>query len=140
MLAASTGYDITVFLHLIAVISAFGPLLVMGRLYATDPTGAAKLYTRFSLPSLILVWVLGMGAVGTSGEGPDRLGKIEMTDTWIVLSLLIWVVLVALAIGVIMPAIKTASNAGRSRLMGAMGASHLLLVVVVALMVFKPGS
>lgn len=137
MLAASTGYKITVLLHLFAVIAAFGPLLVMGRLYTTDPAGAAKLYVRFSVPALVLVWVMGMGAVGTSGDGA---GKIEMSDTWVLLSLLVWVVLVALAVAVIMPAMKLPPAEGRSKLMGALGTSHLLLAVAVVLMVFKPGS
>ena len=56
MLAASVGFNINVVLHLIAVVAAFGPLLVFGRLWATDPEGAAKLYTRISLPALVLLW------------------------------------------------------------------------------------
>jgi uncharacterized membrane protein len=136
LLAASTGFKITVALHIVAVIAAFGPLLVMGRLWAGDPQGTAKLYVRMSLPSLVLVWVLGMGAVGASGSGEE---KISMSDTWVILSLLVWAILVAVAVAVIMPAVKATGEAARSRLMAGVGTSHLLMAVAVVLMVFKPG-
>lgn len=137
MLSASVGYNITLFLHLVAVVAAFGPLLVMGRLYASDPAGAARIYLRVSLPALILTWVFGMGVVGSSGSGED---KIAMSETWIMLSLLAWLAMVAVAFAVILPAMKSGGEAARSKLMAGLGSSHLLMVVAVALMVFKPGS
>jgi quinol-cytochrome oxidoreductase complex cytochrome b subunit len=137
VIAASVGYNITLFLHLVAVVAAFGPLLLMGRLHQSDPVGAARVYLRTCLPALVLVWVFGMGVVGSSGDGAD---KIALSDTWIVLSLLVWVVMVAIAAAVIMPAVKVAGDASRSRLMAGLGASHLLMVIAVALMVFKPGA
>ena len=123
-----------VLLHLLAVVAAFGPLLIMGRLYACDPAGTARLYLRFSLPTLVALWVFGMGAVGMSDK------EIAMSDTWIVLSLLVWAILVAIAVAVILPATKESGPSARSKLMAGLGASHLLMIVAVILMVFKPGS
>ncbi|MEZ5266656.1 MAG: hypothetical protein R2755_33785 [Acidimicrobiales bacterium] len=138
MLAASVGFNINVVLHLIAEVAAFGPLLVFGRLWATDPEGAAKLYTRISLPALVLLWVFGMGALGLSGS--DGVDKYEMSDPWVLVSLLIWVILVAIGVAVIMPASKQRGEDARKRLMAGVGTTHLLLVVAVILMVFRPGS
>jgi hypothetical protein len=136
VLAASTGYNIVVFLHIVAVIAAFGPLLVMGRQWAFDPEGTAKLYVRMCLPALVAVWVLGMGAIGMSGSGED---EISMSDTWVVLALLVWVVLLAVGVAVIMPALRASGDQARTRLMAGAGASHLLLVAALLLMVFQPG-
>jgi len=140
VLAASLGYKITLFLHLVAVVAAFGPLLVLGRLSATDPAGAARLYLRVSLPALVAVWVFGMGVVGSSGSGADEADKIAMSDTWVALSLVTWVALVAVAVAVILPALRAGGPQARSRLMAGLGSSHLLMVLSVALMVFKPGA
>ncbi len=137
MLSASVGYNITLFLHLLAVVAAFGPLLVMGRLFSSDPAGAARIYLRVSLPALILTWVLGMGVVGSSASAGE---KIAMSETWIVLSLLAWLSMVAVAGAVILPSMKSTSAASQSRLMAGLGISHLLMVLSIALMVFKPGS
>lgn len=138
MLAASAGFNISLVLHLIAVVAAFGPLLVFGRLWASDPEGAAKLYTRISLPALVLLWVFGMGALGSSGsDGGD---KYSMGDGWVLGSLLIWVVMVAVGVAVIMPAARQRGEDARKRLMAGVGATHLLMAVAVVLMVFRPGS
>lgn len=138
MLAASAGFNINLTLHLIAVVAAFGPLLIIGRLWATDPEGAAKIYSRISLPALVLLWVFGMGALGLSGE--DGVGKYSMGDAWVLVSLLVWVVLVAIGVAVILPAARQRGDEARKRLMAGVGASHLLMVVAVVLMVFRPGS
>jgi hypothetical protein len=136
VLAASAGFNILLFLHILAVITAFGPLLVMGRQWAFDPEGTAKLYVRVCLPALVAVWVLGMGVIGTSGSGDE---EIAMSDTWVVLSLLAWVVLLAVGVAVILPALRATGDAARSRLMAGVGASHLLMVGALLLMVFQPG-
>ncbi len=50
-----------------------------------------------SLPALVLVWVFGMGLVGMSDDA------IEMSETWVVLSLIGWVVLMVVSWFLIRP-------------------------------------
>jgi hypothetical protein len=82
----STGYQIVGLIHVLAVIIAFGPLFFYPSLQrAGAGATVAKLHLRLVLPALALVWVLGMGLVGMSDD------LWEMSQTWIVLSLIGWV-------------------------------------------------
>ena len=85
------------------------------------------------LPALTLVWVLGMGMVGMSDE------VWEISDTWIVLSLLGWVVAMVASWFLIRPALTDTSERAQSRMGAGIGITHLVLVVVLYLMIFKPG-
>jgi uncharacterized membrane protein len=131
----STGYQLLGLLHVLAVIAAFGPLFFYPSLQRTGQTDTlAKLHLRLVLPSLTLAWVFGMGLVGTSDDA------IEMSEAWIVIALACWVVLMLLSWFLIRPALTDTSEAARGRLAMAVGITHLLLVVLLYLMVFKPGS
>jgi len=134
ILDLSTGYQLLGIVHVIAVIAAFGPLLVYPTLQrAGDSAAVARLHLRIVLPALVLVWVLGMGMVGMSEE------VIEMTETWIVVSLAGWVVLMLVSWFLIRPAVSSGSPESRSKLAAGVGITHLLMVVIVVLMVLKPG-
>ena len=87
-----------------------------------------------SLPALVLTWVFGMGLVGMSED------NFEMSQTWIVLSLLGWVAAVAVSWFLIRPSLGDDSESARSKLAAGVGASHLIAVVVLYLMIFKPGA
>lgn len=131
----STGYQLLGLLHVLAVIAAFGPLFFYSSLQRTGQTDTlAKLHLRLVMPALTLVWVFGMGVVGMSDKA------IEMSEPWIVIALACWVVLMLLSWFLIRPALTDTSAAARSRLAMAVGITHLLLIVVLYLMVFKPGS
>ena len=131
----SNGYQVLGVLHVLAVIAAFGPLLVYPALRrAGDTAGLAKLHMRISLPTLTLVWVFGMGMVGMSKD------TFEMSQTWIVLSLIGWVILMAVSWFLIRPAISDTSADAAKRFSAGIGISHLLMVVIIVLMVFKPGA
>jgi uncharacterized membrane protein len=129
----STGFKILLFLHVLAAVAAFGPLLVMASLSKADMPAAGRLYLRMCLPALVLLWVFGMGLVGASDD------VFEMSEGWIIASLVVWVALLAIAIGLIRPGLAARTSQARSRLAAGLGASHLLLVVALYLMVFKPG-
>ena len=130
----STGYQILGVLHILAVIAAFGPLLVYPSLRrAGDTAGLAKLHMSLSLPALTLVWIFGMGLVGTSK------GHYDMSQTWIVLSLVGWVILMAVSWFLIRPALTDAGESARSRMAAGIGVTHLLLIVQLYLMIWKPG-
>jgi uncharacterized membrane protein len=131
----STGYEWMGILHILAVIAAFGPLLVYPTLHrAGDTSAMARLHMRISLPALVIVWVLGMGMVGMSED------TWEMSQTWIVLSLLGWVVLMLVSWFLIRPAIADTGDEARRKLGMGTGITHLLMVAIVILMVLKPGA
>ena len=130
----STGYKILGFLHILSAVVAFGPLFIYPSMQrAGAGPEVARLHLRMSLPALVLTWVLGMGLVGMSKDA------FEMSQTWIVLSLACWVALVAVSWFLIRPSLGDGSESARSKLAAGIGATHLIVVVVIYLMVFKPG-
>ena len=103
----STGYQIVGTLHVLAAIAAFGPLFVYPSLQRAGAGATiARLHLRLALPSLVLVWVLGMGMVGMSED------TFEMSQTWIVLSLIGWVILMVVSWFLIRPSLTDDSDAG----------------------------
>jgi uncharacterized membrane protein len=135
ILPISDGYQLVGLLHVSSVIAAFGPLFVYPSLVrAGAGAEVAKWHLRLSLPALVLAWVFGMGMVGMS----DSL--IEMSDSWIVASLAIWVGLVVVSWFLIRPSLTDPSERGRSMLGAGIGITHLALVVLLWLMIFKPGA
>ena len=134
-IADSPAYRYFGVLHILAAVVAFGPLFVYPTLRkAGDTARLARLHMTMTLPALTLTWVLGMGLVGMSDD------LWEMSDTWIVVSLLCWVVAMAVSWFLIRPAITDRSEAGDKKFSAGIGITHLVLVVVLVLMVFKPGS
>jgi uncharacterized membrane protein len=131
----STGYEVVGLLHLLAVVIAFGPLFFYPSLQrAGAGATVAKLHLRLSLPALALAWVFGMALVGMSDEA------IEMSETWVILAIIGWVVLMVVSWFLIRPALTDTSVAAKGRLAMGIGITHLLLIVLLYLMVFKPGS
>ena len=122
----SDGYQILGLLHVLSVIAAFGPLYEG---WHRALAGALRL----SLPALVRVWVFGMGLVGLSDE------VIKMSDGWIVASLVLWVGLVVVSWFLIRPSLADTSERAHSMLSAGLGITHLGLVVLLWLMVFKPG-
>ena len=130
----STGYQIVGMLHVLAVIIAFGPLFFYPSLQRAGAGATlAKLHLRLVLPALALVWVLGMGMVGC----PTIVW--EMSQTWIVLSLIGWVVLMLVSWFLIRPSLTDDSEQARAKMASGIGVTHLLLIVMLYLMIFKPG-
>jgi uncharacterized membrane protein len=139
----STGYKIVLLIHVLAVIVGFAPLWltpVMIRLTAAGDKAAADglevSILRFSLPGIGLAGILGFGLAGMSEK------YYKMSQTWLSIAAVLWVVLLALLFFVARPAIKAFRDgdaAARGRIMMATGISHLILVVMLYLMIFKPG-
>jgi hypothetical protein len=135
ILPISNGYQLLGLLHVLSVIAAFGPLFVYPSLVRAGAGGeVAKWHLRLSLPALVLAWVFGMGMVGMSDNA------IEMSDSWIVASLAIWVGLVVVSWFLIRPSLTDPSERGRSMLGAGIGTTHVALVVLLWLMIFKPGA
>lgn len=131
----STGYRLLGVLHVLSAVAAFGPLFIYPSMQrAGAGADVAKLHLRMSLPALVLTWVFGMGLVGMSKD------NFEMSQSWIVLSLLCWVAAVAVSWFLIRPSLGDSSESARSKLAAGIGVTHLIAVVVIYLMVFKPGA
>lgn len=136
MLAAidSTGYRIFEVLHLISVVAAFGPLfLYPGLRKAGETQTIAAMHMRLVFPALIAMWVFGMGLAGMSDD------IFKLSQTWLVLAILVWLVLVAVSWFLIRPSIKDTSESANAKLAAGTGITHLGLVVGLVLMIWKPG-
>jgi hypothetical protein len=133
ILDINTGYQVLGLLHVLAAIVAFGPLFFYPRLQrAGEIQAVAALHMRLVFPALVLLWVLGMGMAGV--------GEYDMAETWWMTgSILVWLVALAISWFLIRPAVKDTSESARSRMAAGIGITHLLLVVALYLMIFKPG-
>ena len=130
----STGYNVLSLLHVLTAIMAFGPLFlypVLQRAGATQQI--AKLHLYMVIPSLVAVWVFGMGLVGMSEK------VISMSDTWISGALGVWLVALLVSIFLIRPALTETGDSARAKLGAGTGVTHLMLVIGLYFMVFQPG-
>jgi uncharacterized membrane protein len=139
----STGYKIMLFIHILAVIVAFAPLWltpVLLRLTAGGDKAAADgldvSILRFSLPGLAVAGIIGCGLVGMSEK------EFTFAQPWVSTALILWIILIAVLAVVARPAIKAFRDgdaSARGKVMMSTGIGHLILVVMLFLMIFKPG-
>ncbi|NNE11225.1 MAG: hypothetical protein HKN41_03155 [Ilumatobacter sp.] len=128
------GYELLAFLHILSAVVAFGPLFMYPGLRRNGETSTmAALHMRLTFPALVLLWVFGMGLAGMSDDIYD------LSQTWLVLSVVNWVVLIAVSWFLIKPAITDATDGATAKLAAGVGVTHLGLVIGLALMVWKPG-
>jgi uncharacterized membrane protein len=130
----TTGFRLLAILHILAAIVAFGPLFVYPSLQRAGAGATlAKLQLRLVLPALAVTGILGFALVGSSDD------VFSMSQTWVVLAIIGWVILLVVSWFLIRPAMTDTSAAARGRLASGVGITHLLLIVTLYLMVFKPG-
>jgi hypothetical protein len=130
----SNTYNIFLIAHIVTATLAFGPLFVYPRLHrAGETTAIAWMHTRVIFPALTLMWVLGMGLAGLS----DQVWRVS--QMWMTLSIINWLALMAVSWFLIRPALSATNDKAKSMLAAGTGVTHLLLVVGLYLMVFKPG-
>ncbi len=129
----STTYQIFGLLHVLASIVAFGPLFFYPRMQRNGETAAvAALHMKLVFPALTLLWVLGMGMAG--------IGEYDLAETqWMSAAILVWLATMLISWFLIRPSITDASQAARSKMAAGIGSTHVLLVIALWLMVFKPG-
>ncbi|CAN5259417.1 hypothetical protein BH09ACT6_BH09ACT6_07170 [soil metagenome] len=143
-------------LHVVAAVFIAGPLAILPMVglravregNTVQAASLAKSTSLLSWLSLIIV-VLGFGALGMS----DPEDNFTFSDTWVWLSIVLYVVAFVLTMFVVVPALRQAAEvpaatadgavaqakpAGYSRIAMGSGISTLLLVVIVVLMVAKP--
>lgn len=142
-----TGYNIVLVLHILSAFVAFSPAFVHPVLgeqsKAFDGTGRSTLLgfivqngRRIYAPALIVTGILGFALQGMSD------GAWEFGQTWIWLAILIWIVMNGLLHAVVLPAeqaVADGDDAAESRLKAGGLAITALLVVMIYLMVDKPG-
>jgi len=134
ILDISTPYQIMGLLHILAAIIAFGPLFLYPGLQKSGETSTiAAMHMRLVFPSLILLWVLGMGLAGMSED------TFKVSQLWLSLSIVNWVILVAVSWFLIRPAITDTGDNATARLSAGTGITHLGLVIGLVLMIWKPG-
>lgn len=129
----STGYKLMGLLHIVAAVVAFGPMLVYPTLRAAAPQRLAKLHMTITFPALVALWVLGMGLAGMSKD------TFKVSQTWLVLAIVDWAILMVVSFFLIKPAITDDSESARSKFAAGTGITHLGMVVGLILMIWKPG-
>ena len=146
--ADSSGYKVVLVLHILAVVVAFSPTFVnpfvSARLKKEERgaerrfAGVASRNTRsIYLPAGVLIPIFGMALVGMSDKA------YRVSQTWVWLSLVLWVAIMGLISGVVLPgerAVSQGDEKAESRIVAGGAAATVLFVVVVVLMVFKPGT
>ena len=139
-------------LHVVAAVFLVGPMAILPmtalralRAGEWSMVSTLAVSTRvFSLASL-LVAVLGFGVVGTA----DKRFDLSVTTSWVLTSIILYVIALALSLAVVVPAMKRAAGeleGGRGeparalygRIAAGSGVVSLLLVAVTVLMVWKP--
>ena len=135
-----TGYRIVLLLHILTVLVAFGPFFFLPLLARGADQGTAtavlKYLQRFATPAVVLAGFFGMAMLGMS----DKLYKFS--QTWVSFALLLWVVLVALFVFALLPAQRKAADGDTEaarRVPMFTGMVHLLLLILLYLMIWKPG-
>jgi uncharacterized membrane protein len=148
-------FKLLLFLHLLAAIFAIGPLVgaattasrALRRPDAAAATSAARTIRLYSYVSVVVV-VLGMGLMSQKAPWDKSEDVATFGDTWIWLSVLLWLVAVAVSLGLLVPSLsKAAAEIGSGNAVGTLtgrvaaagGAIGLIFAVIVVLMVYQPG-
>jgi uncharacterized membrane protein len=143
-----TGYNVVLFLHILTVIAAFAPAvvhpLVDARLGEGDNattrwfSGAAAANTRMvHLPALVLTGLFGVLLIVMSDD------VIGFDELWVSLSFLVWIAIAGLVSGMIMPNERRVAEGdldARKKVVIGGQVSSVLLLVILYLMIFKPGA
>ncbi len=127
-----TLYEILYMVHLISIVAAFGPLFLYPRMKrAGEVSAIAALHMKLVFPALVLLWVAGMGMAGI---GKFSLGEMH----WITITIALWLVALAVSWFLIRPAISDESDDAVKKMSMGIGITHLVFVVSLWLMIFKP--
>lgn len=128
----SFGYRVMGLLHILSAVVAFGPVLAYPALRRAGQTDVmARLHMRLTFPSLVVLWVLGMGLAG--------IAELELAEFWLAGSVVLWALLMATSWFLIRPATTDPSESATTKLMAGTGITHLGLVIGLVLMIWKPG-
>ena len=143
-----TGYNVMLFIHLLAVIVAFAPSFVwpfvsvrlkkegkpVGPTIAALTAGSSA---KIHGPALAVAGIVGFGLAGMSEK------VYRVADPWLSVAALLWFIALGVVFGLMAPAEKriAAGDVGAEKILSmAGGILHLILAVQLYLMIFKPGA
>jgi len=149
-------FKIMMALHLLTAIFAIGPLVgaattAARSLRTGDADGAAKSARTLRIYGIasILVVIFGFGLMSAKAPwGTDGEHVAEFNELWIWLSVALWVVAVALVLGVTVPGLEKASSvikeggsvdSLKAKVAASGGITGLIFAGIVFLMVYQPG-
>ena len=142
-----TGYNVVLLLHILTMMLAFAPLFVhpfisdqskefdaanQGKLLGFISGNGRRIYS----PALIVTGLLGFALSGMSSD------VYEMSQGWLIAAALLWVAMNGVLHAVVFPnEHKWADGDAAAEKMVKAGGSavSLILVVMLYLMIFKPG-
>ncbi|MEM7338700.1 MAG: hypothetical protein AAF467_08635 [Actinomycetota bacterium] len=142
-----TPYQIMLLLHVLTALVAFAPAFVhpilANQAKSLGPEAhqgvlghMVKNGRRIYAPALIVTGILGFGLQGMSE------GAWEFSQAWIIAAILVWIAMNGILHAVVIPSERKVANGDSSaEAMVARGGALLtiLLLVMLYLMVFKPG-
>lgn len=138
-----TGYKIMLLLHILTAIVGFAPAWLWPILVRMSGRGDAEAadaietsILRYSLPGVALAGLFGFGLSGMSDKA------FKMSQGWLSVSVVLWLAILAVYLFVARPAIegvRAGDESARGKLAAATGISHFVLVIMLYLMIFKPG-
>lgn len=150
-----TGYNILLLLHIVAVVVAFAPAainpLLERHLVRNGGDGALQTWAGFArdytkkiaLSSLVVALITGVLMIVMSGiEGTDE-NVWEFSQTWISLAFLVWFAIAGVVSALILKGerlIASGDMKGRELLAKGGPIATVLLLVMLYLMIFKPGA
>lgn len=140
-------YNFALFLHILLVLVAFAPAFVhpilASQLSAARTADESQVLRfmhgngrRIYAPALILAGLVGFALQGMSG------GVYAFGQAWIWLSIVLWIVVNGVMHAVLLPGEKAVAEgdlSARSKVTVGGAAITVLLLVILALMIYKPG-
>lgn len=139
-------YKLFLVLHILSVVLAFGPLLVLPILARRRDAQAARsamaVSTRFAAPGLVGVVVFGFALVGLSDQ------TWKFSQSWVSIAFLLAILALGVVLLLLVPTQRQIAKAAESgddtealarRAAAFTGAVHLVLLLGVIDMVWKPG-
>jgi hypothetical protein len=144
------AYKVFLTLHLLAVIVGFGPWFLNGlipaRAMSAEP-GEGKVLSRANLQvsTVSQFAIYGVIIFGAAALGSAHKHTIDFGDAFIWVSIIIWIAIVGILHGLILPAQRALADGSGDRATltqrQSLGAAvlNLLVIVAVVLMVFEPG-
>lgn len=140
----STGYKIVLLLHVVFAVVAFAPAFmtfVLARSAEKGGAGSAEALAegvqRLAVPAMAITGILGYGLVGMSDK------VFTMSQAWVSIAGVAWIAILAVSFFLTRPAAKALAagvEGAKSKVMMSTGITHLLFVVLIVMMVFKPGA
>lgn len=149
-------FKIMMALHLLTAVFAIGPLVGAATTAARGLRGsdagatesAARTLKIYSYAS-VLVIIFGFGLLSSKTPDGNHSTPGTFGDLWVWLSLVLWVVAMAITLGLVVPALRKATaeitGAGNlaplaARVGAGGGIVALIFAVIIFLMVYQPGS